>query len=223
MLSPLIRREATHPRTQMRRPDTWLDGPRPTLSGALTRLAEEWTEPQISVAQILAALGDRGLIGLLLILAMVNVIPNLPGTSAVLGLPMLYLSWQMMQGQMPWLPQFLAGRSFDIGRFRVLVSRATPYLNRIERLLRPRLPFFSSPVAMKVLGGLCLVLSAVLILPIPLGNLLSAAAIAIIALGLLERDGIWLLGGVPFAIATIIFLASTTAILVAALLRLLDL
>jgi hypothetical protein len=207
----------------MRPPDASRNEPRPTLSRALTRLAEDWTEPRISVAQLLAALGDRGLIGLLLILALFNVIPNPPGTSAVLGLPMLYLSWQMMRGQMPWLPQFLAGRSFDITQFRTLVTRAMPHLNRVERLLRPRLPMLSAPVAMKVLGGVCLVLSGVLILPIPFGNLLPAAAMAIIALGALERDGIWILGGVLFGIATIVFLASTVVILIAALLRLLGL
>jgi hypothetical protein len=207
----------------MRRPDTLIVQSRPTLSRALTRLAEEWTEPRISVAQMLTALGDRGLIGLLLILAIFNVIPNPPGTSAVLGLPMLYLSWQMMRGQMPWLPQFLAGRSFDIGQFRALVTRAMPHLNRVERLLRPRLGLLSSPAAMKVLGSVCLVLSAVLILPIPLGNLFPAAAIAVITLGALERDGIWILGGVLFGVATTAFLAGTIVILIAALLRLLGL
>lgn len=207
----------------MRRLDTLNNQPRPTLSRALTRLSEEWTEPRISVAQILIALGDRGLIGLLLILALFNVIPNPPGTSAVLGLPMLYLSWQMMRGQMPWLPQFLAGRSFDIDQFRTLVARAMPHLNKVERLLRPRLAILSSPVGMKFLGGLCLVLSAVLILPIPLGNLLPAAAIAIMALGALERDGVWILGGVLFGIATILFLGGTIVLLLAALLRLLGL
>jgi hypothetical protein len=207
----------------MKPPDASRNEPRQTLSRALIRLADDWTEPRISVVQLLAALGDRGLIGLLLILALFNVIPNPPGTSAVLGLPMLYLSWQMMRGQMPWLPQFLAGRSFDITQFRTLVTRAMPHLNRVERLLRPRLPMLSAPVAMKVLGGVCLVLSGVLILPIPFGNLLPAAAMAIIALGALERDGIWILGGVLFGIATIVFLASTVVILIAALLRLLGL
>ena len=72
-------------------------------------------------------------------------------------------SWQMMHGQLPWLPQFLARRSFDIAPFRNLVARAVPYLNRVERLLRPRLPLLSSPAAMKVIGAVCLVLSAIMI------------------------------------------------------------
>ncbi|TGN55709.1 exopolysaccharide biosynthesis protein [Paracoccus liaowanqingii] len=199
-----------------------LDAPtrRPTLSEVLSALAATWDQPRISVAQLMTALGDRGLIGLLLILAFANVIPNPPGTSAVLGLPMLYLSWQLMRGGMPWLPRFLAARSFDIGHFRTVVSRAMPYLNRVERLLRPRLPAFSGPSAKKLLGGICLILSIVLVLPIPFGNLLPAAAIAIIALGALERDGIWIAGGVLFGIVSTVFMAGAIVVVTRALLRL---
>lgn len=196
---------------------------RPTLSQVLTELAADWDRPRISVAQLIFVLGDRGLVGLLLILAFANVIPNPPGTSAVLGLPMLYLSWQMMRGGAPWLPQFLAARSFDIDDFRAVVNRAMPCLNRVEGWLRPRVPSFSSPAAFRFLGGICLTLSIVLVLPIPFGNLLPAIAIAIIALGALERDGIWIAGGVLFGIASIIFLASAIVILTRALLNLLGL
>ena len=175
------------------------------------------------MGQLILALGDRGLIGLLLILAFANVIPNPPGTSAVLGLPMLYLSWQMMRGGMPWLPQFLAARSFDIDHFRTVVARAMPYLNRVERLLRPRIPTLSTPVAFRLLGAVCLLLSIVLVLPIPFGNLLPAAAIAIIALGALERDGVWITGGVLFGIASTVFLASAIVIITRAMLGLLGL
>lgn len=196
---------------------------RPTLSDVLTALAADWDQPRISVGQLILALGDRGLIGLLLILAFANVIPNPPGTSAVLGLPMLYLSWQMMRGGMPWLPQFLAARSFDIDHFRTVVARAMPYLNRVERLLRPRIPTLSTPAAFRLLGAVCLLLSIVLVLPIPFGNLLPAAAIAIIALGALERDGVWITGGVLFGIASTVFLASAIVIITRAMLGLLGL
>lgn len=196
---------------------------RPTLSEVLSALATNWDQPRLSVAQLMTALGDRGLIGLLLILAFANVIPNPPGTSAVLGLPMLYLSWQLMRGGMPWLPRFLADRSFDIGHFRTVIARAMPTLNRVERLLRPRLPMLSGPGAKKLLGGICLILSIVLVLPIPFGNLLPAAAIAIIALGALERDGLWIAGGVIFGVVSTAFMAGAIVVVTRALLRLLGL
>ena len=39
-------------------------------------------------------------------------------------------------------------------------------------------------------------------LPSPLGNVLPALAISLLALGILERDGIWLLDGIGVAMAT---------------------
>jgi len=39
-------------------------------------------------------------------------------------------------------------------------------------------------------GTICLVLGIIITLPIPLGHMLPGAAISILALGLLERDGL---------------------------------
>jgi len=44
-------------------------------------------------------------------------------------------------------------------------------------------------------GLVCLLLAVVLMLPVPLGNTLPALAIALMALGVLERDGLWMLAG----------------------------
>ena len=46
-----------------------------------------------------------------------------------------------------------------------------------------------------VVGTVCLLLALVLVLPIPLGNMLPALAICLLALGILERDGLWVLAG----------------------------
>ena len=50
------------------------------------------------------------------------IVTMLAGVWAVLGLPMLYLSWQMMRGGLPWLPQMLGRRSLDIVHFRTVVA-----------------------------------------------------------------------------------------------------
>ncbi|MBR2656924.1 MAG: exopolysaccharide biosynthesis protein [Loktanella sp.] len=192
------------------------------LSAELTRLADDWPEPRLSVGQLIAALGDRGLIGLMLILAAANIIPNPPGTSAVLGLPLIYLSWQMMRGESPWLPKFLTNRSFGIGHFRAVIRRAMPYLQKLERLLRPRLFVVSSPTAMAFLGCVCLLLAAILVLPIPFGNLLPATAIALIAIGALERDGVWMIAGAAFGIFTAFFLTSAVLLALRGLFRLIQ-
>jgi hypothetical protein len=53
-----------------------------------------------------------------------------------------------------------------------------------------------------VIGLICLLLAIVLTLPVPLGNMLPALAISLLALGVLERDGLWVLAGFAAAIAS---------------------
>ena len=57
------------------------------------------------------------------------------------------------------------------------------------------------PPAEYLVGGVCLLLSLIVFLPIPLGNMLPALAICLLALGILERDGLWVLAGLLGAAA----------------------
>jgi len=54
-----------------------------------------------------------------------------------------------------------------------------------------------------VVGLLSLLLAVLLILPIPLGNVLPALAISLMALGVLERDGLWVLSGLAVSVAAV--------------------
>lgn len=178
--------------------------PRPRrkrLSEVLAGLSRAEGAATISVGDLLRGMDGRAFGALLLIFAFPNILPTPPGFAGVLGLPLVYLSAQMMLGRAPWLPPFIDRRRISRDSFRALVGRANPFLERAERLLRARLMMLTSPMAERFLGALCLALSLVLILPIPLGNLLPALSLSIIALGVLERDGIWIIGGVLMSIA----------------------
>jgi len=53
----------------------------------------------------------------------------------------------------------------------------------------------AKPPVENLVGLVCLVLAVILMLPIPLGNTLPALAISVLALGVLERDGVWIVLG----------------------------
>jgi hypothetical protein len=55
----------------------------------------------------------------------------------------------------------------------------------------------------RAIGAVCLLLSIILFLPIPMGNMPPAIAICLFALAILERDGIWVLAGFGAAIAAV--------------------
>jgi hypothetical protein len=127
-----------------------------------------------------------------------------PGVSAILGAPLIFLSFQLMIGRRPWLPRIITDRSLARADFEKVVDLATPWLARAERLMRPRLQFLAMPPAEYVVGAVCLLLSIILFLPIPLGNMLPAFTICVLALGVLERDGVWIGIGIACAIAAVV-------------------
>jgi len=171
----------------------------------LEAIAADDSRPAISFGDLLTALHGRAFGALMIIFAFPNILPSPPGLAGVLGLPLVFLSAQMMAGRLPWLPGFIARRSLPRATFAALFTRATPWLARAEKLLRHRLPVLTAPAAQQGVGLVCLILSLVLILPIPLGNMLPSIAICLFALGVLERDGLWIIGGLVFSVFALIF------------------
>lgn len=114
------------------------DDGRLPLSAMLHVLAQDESRERIAVGDLLAALGDRALAALLFVFAVPNVLPVPPGTSAVLGAPLVFLAAQLAFGRRPWLPAVIARRTMTRADFAALVRRIGPWLARAERLLRPR-------------------------------------------------------------------------------------
>ena len=98
-----------------------------------------------------------------------------------------------------------------------------PRLAKLERLLAPRLGWLFGAWGDRVVGLVCTLLALVLILPIPLGNLLPALAIALMSLGLMQRDGIVLLLGYATAAVSAGVLVLSAHAVTAAVRRLIEL
>ena len=173
-----------------------------TLSFILQALAHDDSRERISVGDLLAALGDRALAAMLFVFAVPNVLPVPPGTSAILGTPLVFLAAQLALGRQPRLPAVIARRTMTRADFAALVRRISPWLARAERLLRPRLTSLALPPMEYLVGLVCLTLAIVLVLPVPLGNMLPALAISLLALGTMERDGAWILAGLAAAVVS---------------------
>ena len=161
----------------------------------LFALAHDRARERVAIGDLLDALGDRAVGALMFIFAVPNVLPVPPGVSTVLGTPLIFLSGQLMLGMKPWLPAVITRRSFSREDFATLVRRVVPWLVRAERLLRPRASALARPPVENLVGLVCLLLACVLVLPIPLGNTLPALSISLLALGVLERDGLWIVAG----------------------------
>lgn len=173
-----------------------------SLSATLEGLASDESRERISIRDIFGAMGDRAFGALMLIFALPNVFPTPPGTSAVLGAPLVFLTAQLTFGLSPWLPAFIADRSLSRKDFGAIAARITPWLSWAEKMLKPRLSFLVQPPVENVIGLLCLLLAVVLALPVPLGNILPAFAICLFSFAILERDGIFVLLGLATSLVS---------------------
>ena len=145
------------------------------------------------IEDLLQLHGEAGMAVILLVLALVTVLP-VAGVGTVLSLGILTWAWawvcqrETLPGlqrlaQLP-LPPALAPRSLRwLARLHLLRSR----------WLRPRLQPVQAP-AWRWLWALWVACMALVIfLPLPFGNVLPATSLVLFGLGLMARDGLWLL------------------------------
>ena len=177
------------------------------FSDVLRSLAASDVE-RVSVGSILKAFGDRAFGALLLVFALPNALPMPPGTSAILGAPIVFIAFQLMIGRPTlWLPGFITNRSLSREDFAALATKIEPWVQKLERLLKPRLPILTTPAADRLTGLACFVLSLILALPIPFGNMPPAVALTAFALGMIESDGAAIAAGWLGTIASFVILA----------------
>jgi hypothetical protein len=157
----------------------------------------------VRVRDMVDHFGHRAFGAVLFIFAVPNMLPLPPGSSGVLGLPLVIIAPQLAVGaRRPWLPKAVGDRTIERRTLTAAFSKVIPWLKRAEKLLAPRLSFMFGPIGDRLIGLCCFILSIVLILPIPLGNMLPAFAISVFALALTQRDGIFALFGYFLSLAS---------------------
>jgi len=133
---------------------------------------------------------------LLFILTLPVLLPLPPGFSMVLALPLLLVAPQIVIGRRDiWLPKMLERRTIKREPLTKLVKRVLPPLERVEKVVRPRLRFLTGRVGASAVGVACTVLALVLVLPIPFANLVPSLALGAFSIGLTRRDGLFVLAG----------------------------
>lgn len=171
---------------------------------------------QLRFTDLLIGLGKR-VFGMMLFVATLPAFIPIPGVGGAVGGPLVALvGAQLLMGlRKPWLPRFIAERGphrSAVQRFETVVE---PWLRRVERFSRPRLPGVLDHRAAAMFTGLQLVLLGVLLaLPIPFTNYVFGLLLLAYALALLERDGalmLWAWAGGVVAIGFFGVLSGTLA------------
>lgn len=164
------------------------------LGSLLDRLGDLTGGGRVHISDLMASLGQTSFIPLLVLPAIIvvsplSIIPTLP---TICGLMIALIAMQMLMGRDHlWLPQFILRRSVNSDQLRAALHRIRKPAGWIDRIVAHRLGVLVSPplsgllVAACMLAGVAMPLLEVL----PFTSSVLAAAIGLIAIGLMVKDG----------------------------------
>ena len=166
---------------------------------------------RLTMDRLLQGLG-RTAFGMFLFVSILPGFIPIPGTGGMISGPLVVLvGLQLLVGlRKPWVPGFIGRRGPRRGTMARFCRRITPWMNRLEHLVRPRLQVLTgNRMANALTGVLLIALGVLLALPLPMTNYLFAGTLLLYSLALMERDG---------ALLLVLWLVSIAALLSMALL-----
>jgi hypothetical protein len=199
--------------------------PKSQLSTDLEILQARVKGKSLTFAELKQALKGRGSAMLLILLALPFCFLPIPGLSTPFGIAICLIGACLLIGREPWLPRFIMHRRLSPTRLTQLLTGAVKIARQLEKFVRPRLPFLHTGPGMLQLIGLAIVIAGLglmLPLPIPFSNHLPAWAVVLLAIGMMEKDGLCVLLGHLTAIVTWVFIALTSVFAVRGFQKLLD-
>lgn len=166
-----------------------------SLRAQLEAIIARLPEGSMSLGELLAVIGDEGLLVLSILLTLVFLIPvSIPGVSTVFGAAILLVGLSRLSGRPLWIPERLAGKQLPADRLRPGLAAGMVWVRRLERISRPhRLPGLVDGRAQGVFNNLAFIFAALLLMApfgfVPFSNTLPALALLLYAVGFIQRDG----------------------------------
>jgi hypothetical protein len=180
---------------------------RRTLSEELQALLPQEPGQGVTVGRMFEVLAGRGYAVLIIMLALPFCLPiPLLAIAPFFMIFLVLFGGRLALGLKPWLPERMLEKEISYVAIYKVVTYGKRLARRLEPVLHPRWLWLSCPEMLRVHGITVVYLSLLLSLPIPLTNAIPAVAIVLLALGMLERDGLFIFCGyVMTAVCSFVF------------------
>ena len=179
------------------------------LTDVLNHLDDNTDGDKITLGSVVDTFGGRGYGPILLGLALIEILPTgaIPGVPTLVALLIILMAGQMVAGRKsPWIPKKLAQKGFSTQKLDATRKKIRPTTHRLDAALKPRLKKFSHDLSARIVGGVCIVIAALMppLEVVPFASSIPALAIALFGLGLSTKDGVLILTGYIIALTSVI-------------------
>lgn len=184
-----------------------------SAAGKLESAIEALPPGAVTLGQVRDLVGSEGLMLLAAFLTIVFLVPvSVPGVSTVFGAGILLIGVSRLFRLELWLPKSIERRQVTTDRLRTALARGLVWFRRLERISRPqRISWAASDGLVRVVNDCAIILGAALLMApfglIPFSNTFPAIALLFLAIGSLQRDGLFILLGHVSNLVTIAYFA----------------
>jgi len=180
------------------------------LSGTLRAVRAQVSGESITLAALLGLIGEQGLLLFVMFLMVPFLLPvSIPGMSTVFSLVVILVGAGVVMNRIPWLPPRLLAHAIAVERLMPALDKAIGLTTRIERVIRPRWSALTHGATLNRWNGMMIILSGVLLLMpfvmVPFANTLPGLAVLLLAAGMIQRDGLFVLMGYLMVLVTLIY------------------
>lgn len=179
------------------------------LSQLLLDLKENFHgQDRLSVGELMDSFHERGFGFFLFLIALPAALP-LPalGINTIIALPLLLLTGQQMLGfHTIWLPERIRRKQMEKKTLHKVIDMGLPWTGRLEKLIKPRLAFMTQGIFSNLIGLVGFILSLAVTLPVPLTHTVPCMGIVLMAIGVLMRDGLAVIGGIVLGLGWVTML-----------------
>ncbi|ANY61127.1 exopolysaccharide biosynthesis protein [Comamonas aquatica] len=179
------------------------------LSHLLTSIINDIHGDTITLRKLLERCGREGMLLVCAIACLPFLIPvSIPGVSTVFGAAIVLLSTALFLDRLPWLPQRILDKDLDANKLKPVLHKGVGMVGKLDRWLQPRWSgLTTSPMqrvnsAVLVFGGLLLMAPLGLI---PFSNTVPAVGILLLTVGMMQRDGVFVLLGYLGHVLTVVY------------------
>lgn len=163
----------------------------------------------VTVDTLINLIHGKGSAVVLIILSLPLCLPiHIPIITSIFGIIFAIFGIDIAIGRALWLPKRFLKQPVNYTTVKKSTDMMLWMYKKIYFLIRPRIPILTQPPIARVINGLVVFFMGIFIInpiPIPFSHFFPALSILLMGIGLLEDDGIFVIGSYVFFIVTFLF------------------
>lgn len=179
------------------------------VSSVLDRIRDIAEDPtgKLTCNGLVEIVGPDSHVLAILVFSVLNLLPGPPGYSVVIGLAIMAFAVMMLTRKPLRLWPFVGERRIPLTILVKLLEFFAGFTRFISKFSSPRLAALSTPRLLPLIAIMAFIFGVAMLVPIPFTNTLPSLGLAIICVGMLNRDGIAVLVGSTVALLGLVLLA----------------